>query len=216
MKVKHFILDIDGTIWNTTPVVAIAWNKAIQEGAPKEIENLKITAQMLQKEFGKPMDVIADNLFGPIDAKDKANLLELCCEYEHDIIDACEDDLTYPNVADTILKMKEEHRFYIVSNCQDGYVELVMKKTGITDVVTDYECFGHTGLQKADNVKLILERNQIQPKDAYYIGDIQGDCDSAHQAGIRFIHASYGFGEVADADYSIQSFDELMELVTKL
>ena len=43
------ILDIDGTIWNTTGVVSVAWNKAISEHCPKA---KKVNAQMLQKESG--------------------------------------------------------------------------------------------------------------------------------------------------------------------
>lgn len=53
------ILDIDGTIWNTTGIVAVAWNKAIEMSGLKA---KKVNAQVLQQEFGKTMDTIASDL----------------------------------------------------------------------------------------------------------------------------------------------------------
>ena len=35
---------------------------------------------------------------------------------------------------------------------------------------------------------------------AIYIGDTSGDMEAARAAGIPFIHASYGFGKVEEAD----------------
>ncbi|MBO7357369.1 MAG: HAD hydrolase-like protein, partial [Lachnospiraceae bacterium] len=53
------IFDIDGTIWDTTDIVAESWNRAARESGLKE-ENCRITGDILKKEFGKPMDVIAE------------------------------------------------------------------------------------------------------------------------------------------------------------
>ena len=60
---KNFILDIDGTLWDSTGVVAVGWNRALKEAAVPELDGLVITADSLKKEFGKPLDVIADELF---------------------------------------------------------------------------------------------------------------------------------------------------------
>ena len=60
MKFDGIILDVDGTIWNTTGVVAAAWNKAIEKLFPQV---RRVTAEILQGQIGKTMDVIADNLF---------------------------------------------------------------------------------------------------------------------------------------------------------
>ena len=56
-----------------------------------------------------------------------------------------------------------------------------------------------------------MEKNNVE--DAAYVGDIQGDCDSARYAGIKFIHAAYGFGNVDDKDAEIRSFGELLDVV---
>ena len=45
-----------------------------------------------------------------------------------------------------------------------------------------------------------------------YIGDTQGDCDAAREAGVPFIFASYGFGSVKDPEKSIRDIRELREI----
>ena len=58
---KAMILDVDGTLWDTTGVVAEAWMQAASElMIPLDTP---ITADRLKQEFGKPMDEIAANLF---------------------------------------------------------------------------------------------------------------------------------------------------------
>ena len=200
---KNLIFDIDGTLWNTTGVVAGAWNKAVREMAVPELTRLNVTADMLKKEFGKPMDVIADDLFGDIDAGVKARLLSLCCEYEQEALAECEDDLRYEGMTETLKKLSEDHNLFIVSNCQDGYIELVIKKTGLSGIIKDFECFGRTELQKDENIRLVMERNGLAPADTVYIGDTMGDFVATHKAGIKFVYASYGFGDVTEPDYSI-------------
>lgn len=210
---KNLIFDIDGTLWNTTGVVAGAWNKAIAKMAVPELASLTVTADMLKKEFGKPMDVIADDLFGDIDAGVKAELLSLCCEYEQAALSECDEDLTYEGMNDTLHKLSEDHNLFIVSNCQDGYIELVIRKTGLTGLIKDFECFGRTELQKDENITLVMERNGLEPSDTVYIGDTMGDFTATHKAGIKFVFASYGFGDVAEPDYVISSMGELLKLV---
>ena len=52
-----------------------------------------------------------------------------------------------------------------------------------------------------------MERNGL--KDPVYVGDTQGDADACAEAGISFIFAEYGFGNVPDADMRIRRFSDL-------
>lgn len=49
------IFDIDGTIWNSTDVVAMAWNKALE----KENLDVRVTADQLKGLFGRLLPDIA-------------------------------------------------------------------------------------------------------------------------------------------------------------
>jgi len=213
----NIILDIDGTLWNTTEIVANAWNDAIEDVGLIESLGRFITAPMLQKEFGKPMDTIIDDLFPGQNSDIKEQILITVKKHESSAIRTCTDALAFPNVSSSIHALREMgHNLYIVSNCQEGYIELVMEILDIEKDISDYESFGVTGLSKADNIRLIVNRNNLLLSDTYYVGDTLGDYDSSTQAGVKFIFASYGFGEMAP-DYkglSIESFSELTSFFT--
>lgn len=205
MKYTGLILDIDGTIWNTTEIVAQAWNKAFS-GSSKKVK--PVTAEILQGQFGKPMDVIANNLFPELEEDERKRLLEECCLQEHIFIERNERNIMYPGVYDAVKKLSTMLPLFIVSNCQAGYIQLTLKKTGLTECITDFICFGDNTLSKADNIKLIVERNKIQKP--LYAGDTQGDCDSCSEAGVDFAWASYGFGT---ADNYVCKLDKLSDLI---
>jgi phosphoglycolate phosphatase len=204
---KNIILDVDGTLWDTTEVVAKAWNRSISEVSGTAAI---ITPSVLKKEFGKPMNVIANNLFPDASESERELLSELCCKYEHEALLENKDNLLYPDVKETLVKLSEKCRLFIVSNCQSGYIELFMEKTGIEKYITDYECFGNTSKSKGENIKLVIERNNLD--DAVYVGDTQGDYEAAVFAEIPFIFAKYGFGNPENCYLAINEIKELLDL----
>jgi len=206
-KIDSLILDIDGTIWNSTDVVAIGWNKAIDDNFPG---TKHVTGEILKGQFGKTMNVIADNLFPNLNQEQKKFLMDKCCDYEQQAIVENTRDITFPNVVETIRELSKKVPIYIVSNCQKGYVELVCDKINITEYITDTECYGNNGKTKAENIKLIVERNNL--KNPVYVGDTQGDCDSCKEAGVPFVYASYGFGKADSYLYKIDDFSDLKVL----
>lgn len=204
---ENIIFDVDGTLWDSTEVVAQAWNKAIAEvGGTKAVVN----AAILKREFGKTMKVIADNLFPDADEVMKALLMKKCCVYEYEALEENEETLLYPAVVETIKELAQRHRLFIVSNCQTGYIELFMKKAGVEAYIEDWECFGDTGKVKGENIRLLMERNKLA--GAVYVGDTQGDYEATQLARIPFIFAQYGFGSVENPAQAIECFEELLPL----
>ncbi|MFD1905893.1 hypothetical protein ACFTAO_27995 [Paenibacillus rhizoplanae] len=55
-----------------------------------------------------------------------------------------------------------------------------------------------------------MDRNHLM--SPVYVGDIEGDRKAARFAGIPFVYARYGFGEVSSHDYVIDRLDGLLEL----
>ena len=128
MKFDGLILDVDGTIWNTTGIVAEAWNKAIDTFFPQVPH---VNAEILKGQFGKTMDVIADNLFGVLSADDKKILMKNCCIYEQKALLENTKNITYDGVIASLEKLSKEIPIFIVSNCQSGYIELVIEKNNL-------------------------------------------------------------------------------------
>ena len=209
MKVDAVIFDVDGTLWDTTDLVAEAWIRAVADfGITREEP---VTGADLKREFGKPMNEIMNNLFPGEEEQTKVDVLKVCCEYEHDILEKYEGSLLYPSVKEVFRVLAEKHKVCVVSNCQSGYIELFLKKNHLEQYVTDMECYGDTLLSKGENIKLVMERNQI--KDAIYVGDTIGDYNASVYAGIPFVYVDYGFGIVKTPDKRISDLIELLELV---
>ena len=60
MKTDGIILDIDGTLWDSTPIVAKAWNEVI---AQRKDVPVRLTPKQLTGLFGRTLEVIADMIF---------------------------------------------------------------------------------------------------------------------------------------------------------
>lgn len=200
------ILDIDGTLWDSTPIVADAWNIVLKDRTDVA---WRATPDGLKKLFGRPLPVIASMVFPELSPEDQVTLINACCAEEHLALKKTP-GFPFEGVVDTIKKLSEKYKVCIVSNCQSGYIELTSKALGIEEYITDFECPGYTGLSKGENCKLVMERNGF--KDVVYVGDTQGDADACKFANIPFVFCEYGFGEVDHCDYSIQKFPELLEL----
>ena len=205
------ILDIDGTIWNTTHIVADAWNNAVR---PYDEKLAFITAERLQSEFGKTMDIIAKDLWPDVKEDTRKILMADCCRLEHIAVEANTKDISYPSVIDTVKELSHKIDFYVVSNCQNGYIELTLSKTGLTPYIKDFECYGRTGRGKAENISLIVKRNNLNYP--VYIGDTQGDCNECKKAGVPFIWASYGFGKADSSIAKLTRFDEVKSILFQI
>ena len=201
-KFDSFIFDVDGTIWDTTLVVANAWNRALTELNLSE----RVSDVILKGLFGLPMDDIISKILPAESKETREKFKPLCYKYEHEYLLET-GGTVYPGVKETFKALSQSRSLFIVSNCQSGYIELMMKKTGITDYVKDFACYGDKGLLKAENIRLIVSRNSL--KKPVYVGDTQMDADACDTAQVPIIHAAYGFGTVKAPYAAIHNIGEL-------
>lgn len=210
MLKKGIIFDMDGTLWDSAPEVVTSWNLAMQQFG---YEREPLTAEDMQSVMGRTMDDIARILFPNAKGDELKALLETCCKVENGYLREHGGTL-YPHLRETLAALAPDYHLYIVSNCQAGYIEAFLDYYRLNDLIEDIQCYGDNGRPKADNIRILYERNGLD--EAVYVGDIQGDYDSSAAAGVKFIHAAYGFGTV-DADVPrIHSFEELIEVVSEV
>lgn len=204
---KGIIFDMDGTLWDSAENVAESWNLAIQKSG---LLSKMLTTADIQGVMGKTMDVIADILFAELPKDVRTGLLEQCCAMENDYLRE-HGGVLYDGVKETFARLRaRDYHLSIVSNCQSGYIEAFLDYYKLWDAIDDKQCYGDNLLPKGENIRLVVERNQLDA--AVYVGDIQGDYDASCQAGVDFIHAAYGFGTIAAEVPAIHRFDELAEM----
>lgn len=140
-------------------------------------------------------------------------MLNECVHYELEYI-AEHGGRLYPKLRETLVELRRSYALIIVSNCQDGYIQDFLDFADMRGLFGDFESAGGTGLSKGENIKLVIERNSIDK--AVYVGDTQGDLDSADFAGIPFIRAAYGFGQMNRPVPEIREFCELPEKAAEI
>lgn len=204
------IFDMDGTLWDSSENVAASWTEALRRSG---YDRPVITKQDIMKVMGLTMDRLADIIFADYEKDERMKLLDLCCGYENEYL-IRHGGILYPELEETLVRLKEKYSLFIVSNCQQGYIEAFLEHFGFGKYFDDIECYGNNLKEKGDNIALVIERNKLER--AFYIGDIQGDCNAAENAGCGFIHAAYGFGEIDHPVPELQKFSDLPELLEDL
>ena len=198
------IFDLDGTLWDSSVQVAESWNLLIKQEYGYE---RGLSAADISRNMGKTMNDIADDLFADIPEDERYALARKCETFENGYITEHGGRL-FDGVGETLCMLRDAGvPMAVVSNCQEGYVKAFMDSMDMWKYFADYEEWGRSGLLKADNIKLVMERNGAER--AVYVGDIQKDSDASHEAGVPCIWAAYGFGEISDAEAVIQNFREL-------
>lgn len=208
MKYESLIFDIDGTLWDTREVAAASYNQQMEEDG---YGHLAVTAERLLTLFGKTLPEIADIIFDTVPKPRRYKLIEDCTARSLDDF-VTDPSLTgFPGVAETMEKLAQSHRLFIVSNSDKGYPEIVMNKLGINHLISGHMCYGDTLKSKGYTIRKLMETYSVE--NSVYIGDTQGDYLATVEAGIPFIWCGYGFGKPDSYVAKLEQFSDLLTLI---
>ena len=210
MGKSGIIFDMDGTLWDSSSGVAKAWSEVIAAESEKK---MTLTAEDMRRVMGNTMDAISGYFWGELPRERQMELMNKCCQWENEYLRRHGGTL-YPDLRETLEELSLKYPLYIVSNCQSGYIEAFLEYYGFEKYFEDIECFGNNGLQKGENIRNVVERNGLLR--AVYVGDIEGDYQASREAGVKFIHAAYGFGTVSGDVPKIYGLRELPEAVERI
>ncbi len=200
---KGIIFDMDGTLWDSSVQIFESWRETLKQFPQVQTE---LTLEALIGELGKPMDQFAKDLFPEISKELGDQIVAVCCQAENAYLRA-HGAVLYPDLEPVLQEFGKSYHLYIVSNCQTGYIEAFLEHYGFGAYFEDIECFGNTKKTKGENIRALVERNELT--GAVYVGDTRGDLAACQEAQIPFIWAAYGFGQVPEARVQIRSFREL-------
>jgi phosphoglycolate phosphatase len=208
---RDLIFDLDGTLWDTTALCASAWNAAAAELG---LEKTDYATGDVADIMGLTADEVRCKLFASLDEATGRRAQALFFRTEVEFLRKSGQDRLYPGVREGIRELARRHRLFLVSNCDVPYMQAFFDLSGLRDAFRDSECFGHTQLPKAANIRLVVVRNAIQ--SAMYVGDTVGDQKAAALCRLPFAWAAYGFGQCAGADLTLQNFDALSTQLASL
>lgn len=207
MNFDGILFDLDGTLWDSVEGILLTWNRVIARHGQFRPPISRGEQEGL---MGLPMDEIARRLFPDEAPEEQKRLMDECAREENEYL-AVHGGILFDGVRQTLEQLAKTHKLCIVSNCQCGYIEAFLQAHDLGRYFADHLSFGETGLTKGENNRIVIERNGLQRP--VYVGDTQGDRQSALDAGIPFVFCKYGFGSVDECDAEISEFSELIELM---
>lgn len=204
------IFDLDGTLWDSSKQVVPAWNCVLNKYPQL---HKQITETDMCGFMGKTLDKIAGLMFPDMDEKERMEILRECCREEQVYLQEHGGTL-YSDLKKTLKLLQDKYKLFIVSNCQDGYVQTFLSYHGFGEYFTDFEMSGRTGQSKGENIKLIIARNHLTK--AVYVGDTLGDKEAASYADIPFVYAKYGFGNLVREENTIDNIEQIIDRVNNI
>lgn len=200
------IFDLDGTLWDACHITAVSWNQALKSlGLPQSV-----TAEQVQSISGLVDTDIFKEIFSHLSI-DPQLLQETLFKFERQYIEK-EGGQIYAGVPEGIIKLKKFYKLYIVSNCQEWYLDAFLNFSDLKEYFSDWESHGRTKKPKGQNIKDLIKRNQL--KNPVYIGDTEVDLHATKFAHIDFVYARYGHNTVSHTPF-VNDFHELVEYFLK-
>jgi len=197
---KAYIFDLDGVLIDSKHMMKQAWQICeLEHKLTQSFDEYFKCIGMPFKDILKTIG-IEDNHDAIKHTYDKASieLMEHCLEF-------------YDDVEDTLKELKKKHKIAIVTSKTIERTKLILNKLDVEfDSVVSPKS-GLRGKPAPDQILFCLAMLNVDPQDAVYIGDMQVDYWASERAGIDFIHATYGYGNVK-CEHSV---DQIKQLISK-
>jgi len=211
MKYKNLIFDLDGTLWDSRETIVDNWNQVLSK---LNLISRPIVKTDMDKYMGLLIPDVLKDMFPGISENLIYQIMDEIRESENQSI-LVHGGILYESIEESLRKLAVDHNLFIVSNCQDGYIESFLKYFGFENLITDFESYGRTGKPKVENIKSVVDRNHLNSDETIYIGDTMTDYEAASQNNLDFIFCSYGFGRnnVNGKLLTINKFNELLQYI---
>lgn len=204
MSKNGILFDLDGTLWDSCVAIMPSWQRVMEAHG---IKRPPITQEEMNSYMGKTVEQIAPLMLPEVSLKEAISIMKEGCIEELEELRQNGATL-YEGIIETLKELSNDYNLYIVSNSEDGYIQAFISHYKLHGIIKDFECAGRTGKCKGDNIASVIERNDVTK--AFYVGDTILDKEAADKAGIPFVLADYGFGQVENPDYIIEKPADLI------
>jgi len=209
MSKNGILFDLDGTLWDSCVAIMPSWQRVMES---HNIKREPITQEEMNSYMGKTVEQIAPLMLPEVSLEEAISIMKEGCVEELEELKRNGATL-YEGIIETLKELGKDFNLYVVSNCENGYIQAFISHYKLEGIIKDFECAGRTGKCKGDNIRLVMNRNSITK--AFYVGDTILDKEAADRAEVPFVLANYGFGQVENPDYIIEKPSELINIANK-
>lgn len=201
------IFDLDATVWSALDSTVFVL-KEIKKRHPDIVEDVSV--DIIKSAMGCTFEETAKKYYGYLDKETREKYTKEAIQENTKYLMKHGGTL-YNGVEEVIKLLSKKYKLYIVSNCIEGYIESFLETSNLKDYFSDFENNGRTGLEKGENIKLLIKRNHLS--NPIYVGDTDKDREAAEEAKIPFIYATYGFGAVEKYNNKIDNIYDLLTIL---
>ncbi len=213
MHTKLLIFDLDGTLVDSSVDISKALNYALRPYGIPEVsvaETITLVGEGLTRLVGKVIEQKAPDL----------DLSALVGRFlDHYAGHLSDNTRPYPGV-EKVLQALSQYKKAVVSNKLEA---LSMNVLDALDLLKyfDYIAGGDTVAEKKPSPVPIfnaLSHFDVQPGEAFLVGDSIYDIEAGVAAGVKTVAALYGYGSPdfwKNADYRIDAIEGLMEILAR-
>ncbi len=209
-KVKAVMLDLDGTLIDTAPQIALAVNALRTDvGLPV------LDAKLIETYIGEgAATLIKRCMAGELQTLDEAQAYALFSQHYAKIVT---ESKPYAGVVESLQALKQAgYRLACVTNKPADFTQPLLEKSGLADFFEVVVSGDTLPKKKPDPMPLlhVCEQFDCLPQSAVLVGDSKTDIAAAWAAGCFIFTVPYGYNggvEIADSDVDAQ-IDSLLEI----
>ena len=211
MAFKLIIFDLDGTLVDTSIDITNALNYALKPYGLKDL-----TVDDTVKMVGEGITRLIEKLLGDKKFQARDDVIKKFLDYysEH-LIDYSN---VYPHVRETIEKLNG-YKKAVISNKREYLSTELLDKLDLLKYFNLVIGSDTTPKKKPSAIPVIyaVTKLGVGPQESIMVGDSNYDIAAGKKAGVKTVAVTYGYRErqyLMDADYMIDSIEELFELLT--
>lgn len=181
MNKKSFIFDLDGTLADTLPLCIFAFQEALER-----VSGYRPTKEEVIHYFGYAEEGITKKLYPHNWKNYYETYLSVYKEHHH----MC--PMPFNGIKDILNHLKDNsHKLAMVTGKGKDSADITLEKYGLTEYFEYVETGSAGGSIKPECIKRIIDKWNIHPESAYYIGDSHTDIIDSKEAGVLPIAVSW-------------------------
>jgi len=190
---NHFSFDLDGTIIDSEQSVNWSINASLRDLGMDD-RDIKVVGPSLD-------DLVYSLGIGDLSVQKKIKN-GFIFHYDENY---CLNTKLYPQIEQTLRALKHRDVYLsLVTNKRKIPTMKILKNFGIIELFSEICCIDALGGKSK-----ILKSLSVPNVENYYIGDLKGDYFAAKDAGYKFLHASWGYGNV----FGVSKLDSAEEIL---
>ena len=211
---KAIFFDMDGTLFNTTSILGIALERTFDVLREETLWSGTTPLKQYGEIMGTPLPIVWEKLCPEFDL----DLRKRCNGIFHEHLISSIQQGTgrmYDGVHEVLQTLHETYPLFVTSNGEVAYLQAIVDTYQLHPYFT--AIYSIEQIDSLDKAKLVeLAKNEHGVTEGFVVGDRLSDIKAAKEKHLQSIGVGFDFAqqeELAQADYTITSLQEIIEII---